>query len=153
MYITLGQGLTIPWGRNFDVNRNILSFRSFAASFKKHFPHDCIHVYSSGAGADSPQRTKFYCQQKCLVTSFICCKLKKKCFFLKSDCIHFFFFHDLIHIHVYSPVASYLPYMGTAAILVLWKILSKLSLPHPIEAPYEIWLWLAQWFLRVFKDV
>ena len=26
--------------------------------------------------------------------------------------------------------------------------LSKLSFPHPIEAPYEIWLWLAQWFLR-----
>ena len=20
--------------------------------------------------------------------------------------------------------------------------------PYPIEAPYEIWLWLAQWFLR-----
>ena len=26
--------------------------------------------------------------------------------------------------------------------------LNKLSFPHPIEAPYEIWLWLAQWFLR-----
>ena len=35
MYITLGQGLTTPWGRNVDVNRNILSLRSFVASFKK----------------------------------------------------------------------------------------------------------------------
>ena len=26
--------------------------------------------------------------------------------------------------------------------------LSKFSFPNPIEAPYEIWLWLAQWFLR-----
>ena len=35
MYIDTGQGLTTPWGRNFDVNRNILSLRSFVASFKK----------------------------------------------------------------------------------------------------------------------
>ena len=28
------QGLTTPWGRNFDVDRNILSLRSFVASFK-----------------------------------------------------------------------------------------------------------------------
>ena len=26
--------------------------------------------------------------------------------------------------------------------------LNKLSFPHPREAPYEIWLWLAQWFQR-----
>ena len=35
MYIAPGQGLTTPWGRNFDVNRNILSLWSFVASFKK----------------------------------------------------------------------------------------------------------------------
>ena len=29
-----GAGLTTPWGRNFDVNRNVLSHRSFVASFK-----------------------------------------------------------------------------------------------------------------------
>ena len=60
MYIAQGQGLTTPWGRNFDVNRNILSLRSFVASFKKslltsdfiHFFHDFIHVYSPRAGAD-----------------------------------------------------------------------------------------------------
>ena len=67
MYIVLGQGLTTPWGRNFDFNRNILSLRSFVASFKKislksdfiHYFHDFIHVYSPGAGADNPHGTKF----------------------------------------------------------------------------------------------
>ena len=58
MYIATGQGLTTPWGRNFDANRNILSLRSFVTSFKKislksnfiHFFHDFIHVYSPRAG-------------------------------------------------------------------------------------------------------
>ena len=69
MYIAPGQGLTTPWGQNFDVNRNILSLWSFVASFKKislksdfiqfFFFHDFIHVYSTRVGADSPQGTKF----------------------------------------------------------------------------------------------
>ena len=67
MYIDPGQGLTTPWGRNFNVNRNILSLRSFVASFKDislksdfiQFSHDFIHVYSPTAGANSPQGTKF----------------------------------------------------------------------------------------------
>ena len=67
MYIAPGQGLTTPWGRNFDVNMNILSLQSFVASLKQiswksafiHCFHDFIHVhvYSHGAGADSPQGT------------------------------------------------------------------------------------------------
>ena len=44
------------------------------------FFHDFLHVYSPRAGTDSPQMTKFWCQQKRLVTSFICCKEKKKVF-------------------------------------------------------------------------
>ena len=88
MYIAPEQELTIPWGRNFDVNRNILSLRSFVASFKKIslesdlilFFHDFIHVYSPRAGADSPQGSKFRCQQKCLATSFICSSFKKNVF-------------------------------------------------------------------------
>ena len=101
MYIALLQGLTTPWGQNFDANRNILSLRSFVTSFKKksdfiHFFHDFIHVYSPRAGADSPQGTKFRCQQKCLVTSFICSKFKKN--------VLYNFFHYLIH--VYSPGAG-----------------------------------------------
>ena len=94
MYIATGQGLTSPLERNFDVNRNILSLRSFVASFKNislksefiHLFHDFIHVYNSRAGADSPQGTNFLCQQKCLVTSFICYKFQKK-MSLKPDSI------------------------------------------------------------------
>ena len=62
------------------------------------FFHDFIHVYSPGAGADSPKGTKFWFQQKCLVTSFICCKFQKNVF---EVWFYTFFFHDLIH--VYSP--------------------------------------------------
>ena len=117
MYIAPGQGLTTPWGWNFDVNRNILSLRSFVASFKKslwslilysfffffhvfihvystgagedspqgtkfwfHFFHDLIHVYSPGAGVDSPQGTQFWCQQKGLITLPICCKFQSNTF-------------------------------------------------------------------------
>ena len=108
MYIAPEQGLTTPWGWNFDVNRNILSLRSFVTSFKNisslsdfiHFFHDFIHVHSPGARADSPQGTKFWFQQKCLVTSFIC-KYSKT--FLWSPILNIFF-HDLIH--VYSPGAG-----------------------------------------------
>ena len=35
IHIAPGQGLTTPWGRKFDVNRNILSLRSFVAGFKE----------------------------------------------------------------------------------------------------------------------
>ena len=86
MYIASRLGLTTPCGWNFDVNRNIFSLRSFVASFKKslwslilyNFFHDFIHAYSPWAGVDSPQGTKFWFEQKCLVTSFICCKFKNK---------------------------------------------------------------------------
>ena len=67
IHVAPGQGLTTPRGRNFYVNRNILTLWSFVASLKKislksdfmQFFHDFIHVYSPGAGADSPQGTKF----------------------------------------------------------------------------------------------
>ena len=35
MYIAPGKGQTSPRGQRFDVNRNVLSFHSFVASFKK----------------------------------------------------------------------------------------------------------------------
>ena len=82
-------GAVNPRGQSFYVNRNLLSLRSFVASLKKNlfkvwfytiFFHDFIHVYSPGAGADSPQGTKFWCQQKCLITSFICSKFQKNIF-------------------------------------------------------------------------
>ena len=75
MYIAPGQGLTTPWGRKFDVNRNILPLRSFVASSKKSLWclilynsfRDFVHVYSPGPGAGNPQRTRFWRQQKCFV--------------------------------------------------------------------------------------
>ena len=43
-----------------------------------------------------------------------------------------------------------LPYMGMAAILVNVTRTASTNFrsPHPKETPYEIWLQLAQWFLR-----
>ena len=75
-----------------------MSLWLFVASLKSdfiQFLNDFIHVYSPGAGADSPQGTQFGSQQKCLVTSFICCKSQK--IFLMSDLKHSF--HDLIHVY------------------------------------------------------
>ena len=66
MYIAPGQGQTAPRGQSFDVNRNVLSFYSFVASFKTmslksdfiHFFHDLIHVFSPRAGGIKPSRDK-----------------------------------------------------------------------------------------------
>ena len=85
MYVAPGQGQTDPRWQSFDVNRNVFSLHSFVASFKKNvfevwFYHDLIHVYSPRAGADSPQGTKFWCQQKSLITLPICCKFHRNLF-------------------------------------------------------------------------
>ena len=66
MYIAPGQGLTAPWEQNFDVNRNILSLRSFIASFRNisltsdfmQFFHYFIHVYSPRAEGRQPLGNK-----------------------------------------------------------------------------------------------
>ena len=81
MYIAPGQGLKTLWGQNFDVNRHLLSLQSYVASFKKSPWSLILYNKCSLAGADSPQGTKFWCQQICLVTSCICCKFKKKIVF------------------------------------------------------------------------
>ena len=68
MYIAPGQGHTAPKGQSFNVNRNVLSFHSFDASFKKmplslilyNLFYDLIHVYSPGAGADSHPGDKIW---------------------------------------------------------------------------------------------
>ena len=69
-------GHTDPRGQSFDVNRKALSLSPFVASFKRislkcDFIHFC-HI-APGQGAYSPQGIKFWCQQKLLVTSVICC--------------------------------------------------------------------------------
>ena len=65
------------------------------------FLHDLIHVYNPGAGTESPQGTKFLCQQEGLITLPICCKFQRNLF---EVWFYTFFFHDLIH--VYSPWAG-----------------------------------------------
>ena len=95
MHIALGQGLTIPWGRNFDVNRNLLSLRSFTASFNKislksdfiHFLHDLYMYIAAGQGQTASRGQSFDANRNVLSPhSFVAS------------------FHDLIH--VYSPGAK-----------------------------------------------
>ena len=82
MYIALGQGQTILWGQNLDVNRKAMSLCPFVASFKKYLWslilyvifHVFIHVYSPGAGADNPLGSEFLYKHKPFVTLVICCK-------------------------------------------------------------------------------
>ena len=62
------------------------------------FFHDLIHVYSPGAGTESPQGTKFWCQQVGIITLPICCKFQRN---LSKVWFYTFFFQDFIH--VYSP--------------------------------------------------
>ena len=68
MYIAPGQEQIAPRGQSFDFNRNVLSLHSFVASLKKmslksdfiqFFFQDLIHVYSPGAGIDSPRGQHF----------------------------------------------------------------------------------------------
>ena len=90
MYIAPGQGQTAPRRQSFNVNRNVMSFHSFDASFKKmplksglilyNLFYDLIHVYSPGEGADSPQGIKFGCQQKGIITLPISCKFQRNLF-------------------------------------------------------------------------
>ena len=61
------------------------------------FFHNFIHVYSPRTGAENRLGTKFWCQQKQLITSVICCKqVSKKCLWSLTLCN---FFHDLIHVY------------------------------------------------------
>ena len=97
MYIAPGQGLTNPWGRNFDVNRNILSLRSFVASFKKislksgfiHFFMISYIYIAPGQGQTAPRGQSFDVNRNVLsLHSFVA---SFKTISLKSDFIHVFF--------------------------------------------------------------
>ena len=90
-------GADCPRGQNFDVNRNLLSLRSFATSFKKislksdfiQFFIDFIHIYSPGAGADNPLQQNFDVKRNILSLRSFFASFNK--ISLKSDFIHFFF--------------------------------------------------------------
>ena len=96
MYIAPGQGLTTPWGRNFYVNRNILSLWSFVASLKKiSLESDFIHFFfmisymyiALGQGLTTPQGQNFYVNRNILSLWSFVASFKK--ISLKSDFIFF----------------------------------------------------------------
>ena len=109
MYKAPGKGLTTPWDRNFNVNRNILSLRSFVASLKKislksdfiPFFFSFLYMYIvAGQGQTTiGDKILMSTETSCHFAQLL--QVSKK-FSLKSDCIQFF--HDFIH--VYSPVAG-----------------------------------------------
>ena len=96
MYIAPRQGQTATRGQSFDVHRNVLSFHSFVASFKKcllslilyNVFHDLIHVYSPRAGAVSPRGQNLNVNRKALSLYPFVASFKE--ISLKSDFIQFF---------------------------------------------------------------
>ena len=96
MYIVPGQGLTTPWGRNFDVNRNILSLWSFVASFKKislksdfiQFFFMILYMYiAPGQGQRAPRGQNFDVNRNVLSLHSFVTSFKKMS--LKPDFIQF----------------------------------------------------------------
>ena len=83
-----GKWQTIHWGQNFDDNRKTFSLCPYVASFKMISSksdlipifNGFIHVYSPRARAKKPFGTNFWCQQKALIISTICCKFQTNFF-------------------------------------------------------------------------
>ena len=60
-----------------------------------HIFNDFIHVCRPGARAENPLETNFWCQQKDLITSTICCKFQTNLYEL------WFYTHFLMFFHMY----------------------------------------------------
>ena len=76
MKFLMSTGISCHFGHLLQVSKKSLwSLISYNFFF-----HDLIHVYSPRAGADSPQGTKFWCQQKGLIFLPICCKFQRNLF-------------------------------------------------------------------------
>ena len=98
MYIAACQGQTTPCGQNFDVNKNILSLRSFVASFKKiSLKSDFIHFFFScfsymyiapGQGQTARRGQNFDVNRKALSLYPFVASFKE--ISLKSDLMQFF---------------------------------------------------------------
>ena len=79
-------GPDIPRGQKSDVNRNLLSLRLFATSFKQissksdfiHFFHDFIHVYSPGQGLTTHWGLNFDVNRNILSLRSFVARFKKK---------------------------------------------------------------------------
>ena len=102
-----GQGETIHWGQNFGDSRKVFPLYPWVASFKMisskslfvHIFNDFINVYSCGARAENSLGKNFWCQQKTLITSTICCSNKSLWILI----LYTFF---KVFPHVYSPRAG-----------------------------------------------
>ena len=82
--IFMSTGRPHHFGHLLQVSNKSLQPLTLYTSF-----HDLINVYSRRSCADNPQGTKFWCQQKPLVTSVICYKFKTNLFEVLFD-THFF---------------------------------------------------------------
>ena len=85
-----------PLGMKYDVNRNILSLRSFVASLKKSLWSLILYIFfmilymyiAPGQGQTIPRGQNFYVNRNVLSLHLFVASLKKS---LKCDIIHFFF--------------------------------------------------------------
>ena len=97
MYIAPGQGLITLWDEILMSADTSCHFGHLLQVSKKYlwslilynFFHDLIHVYSPGAGTDSPQSAKVWCQQKGLITLPICGKFQRNLFQVWFNTIFF----------------------------------------------------------------
>ena len=97
------QGQTTHWGQKIDDNRKAFSLCPYVAAFKMislksdfiHLFNEFIHVYSPAARTENPLGTNFWCQQKALITSTICCKFQTNLFEF------WFYIHFLMFFHKY----------------------------------------------------
>ena len=95
IHVAPGQGLTTPRGRNFYVNRNILSLWSFVASFKKNLFEVFYAIFfmilymyiALGQGQTAPRGQSFSVNRN--VLSFYSFDASFKKMPLKSDFIQF----------------------------------------------------------------
>ena len=80
---------------------------SLKSDFNPLFFYDLIHVYSPGAGVDSPQGTKFNVNRKALSLHPFVASFKE--ISLKSDFIHCQFFFMITYIYIAPGQGAYSP--------------------------------------------
>ena len=89
IHVALGQGLTTPRGRNFYVNRNILSLWSFVANFKKNLFEVWFHAIffmilymyiAPGQGQTTPRGQSFNVNRNVLSFHSFDASFKKNAF-------------------------------------------------------------------------
>ena len=88
MYIAPARGRQPIGDKHFMTIERPFLLCPYVASFKMislksdfiHIFYDFTHVYRPGARAENPLGTNFWCQQKALITSTICCNFQTSLF-------------------------------------------------------------------------